>query len=33
MKFSWDNQKEDTSITKDDIARLKAKADSLINTL
>lgn len=35
IKFSWDNEEleRDTSITKDEIARLKAKADSLIKIL
>ena len=33
MKFDWDEAKEkDTSISKDDIARLRAKANQFINT-
>ena len=33
MKFDWDEAKEkDTSISKDDIARLQAKANQFINT-
>ena len=33
MKFDWDEIKEkDTSISKDDIARLQAKANQFINT-
>ena len=32
-KFDWDEAKEkDTSISKDDIARLQAKANQFINT-
>lgn len=33
MKFDWDEAKEkDTSISKDDIVRLQAKANQFINT-
>lgn len=34
LKFDWDNEhKEDTTITQEDVARLKAKATSIAKTL
>ncbi|WP_333523575.1 hypothetical protein [Bacteroides zhangwenhongii] len=34
LKFDWDNEhKEDTTITQEDVTRLKAKATSIAKTL